>query len=282
MIEHIRALAADIDMTLTAKGSDLPEITQKAFNILHRNGVLLGLATGREIEEKVRNMGKTWGLDYEFDFVIGMNGGQIYDLSKDHLESVPFMSQEEMKEVLAYMMPLIEKYKIAINAEGGGNHNAMNIGPELIASSARHGFIFTDKTGDIDGFCERPAFKMLFRTEARYEQEIRDTFLKKFGDRDQIIGTYPGTVEIMHKGIDKGSGMKKYADSIGLEMKDVIAFGDNENDNTLLQDCGWGVCLLNGSEGTKACADAITETDCESGGVGQYLFDHYINPKGLR
>ena len=58
MIENIRALAADIDMTLTAKGGELPEITKKAFDILHENGVLIGLATGRELNERLYRQGE--------------------------------------------------------------------------------------------------------------------------------------------------------------------------------------------------------------------------------
>ena len=46
MIKNLKAIAADIDMTLTAKGADLPEITKKAFDVLHENGILIGLATG--------------------------------------------------------------------------------------------------------------------------------------------------------------------------------------------------------------------------------------------
>ena len=46
MIENVKAVAADIDMTLTAKGGDLPQATVKAFQVLHENGVMLGLATG--------------------------------------------------------------------------------------------------------------------------------------------------------------------------------------------------------------------------------------------
>jgi len=61
----------------------------------------------------------------------------------------------------------------------------------------------------------------------------------------------------------------------------VIAFGDNENDNPLLQISGWGVCLANGSDGTKAIADAVTEYGCLEGGAGHYLVDHYLKPKGL-
>ncbi len=280
MIDKIEALAADIDMTLTAKGADMPEIVKKAFCELHNQGVLLGLATGREVDEKLLHQGEFWNLPFEFDFIVGMNGGMIYDAEDQSMWTTDLLSTTEMKEILAYFMPLIEKYSIAVNVEGGGNHNAMNINGELLASMKRHGFIFEDKTGDVDGFCDKPCYKFLFRTEPEYEKQIHKAFNDRFSDKYQLIGTFPGTVELMHKGISKGDGMKRYADKHHLDLDNVIAFGDNENDNSLLKACGWGVCLKNGAQGTKDIADAITEYDCENGGVGHYLFDHYLNNQG--
>ena len=282
MLEEIKVVIADIDMTLTAKGGDLPEITKEAFEILHRNGVRIGLGTGREINQALREMGKKWGLSFEFDFVVGMNGGMVLDHRNDNYWQTDYLTTEEMKNILYYMKPLVDKYKVAVNCEGNENHNAMNISGELLESSRRHGFDFVDCTGDIERVCERPTFKFLFRGEAKNEAELREYFLKKFSDNYQIISTFPGTVEVMHKGIDKGSGLKKYVSWENIDLKDVIAFGDNENDNTMLMDAGWGVCLVDGSDGTKKCADDITEYDCESGGVGHYLFDHYITLKNLK
>ncbi len=283
MIDEIKIVAADIDMTLTAKGASLPQVTKDAFELLHRNGVRIGLGTGREINDNLRKMGKSWGLSFEFDFVVGMNGGMILDhLNGDKYWETDMLSTQEMADILHYMEPLINKYTISVNCEGNENHNAINIQGELLESSRRHGFDFVDCTGNIDKLCERPTFKFLFRGDAKYEQEIRDTFLAKFSDGYQIISTFPGTVEIMHSGIDKGSGLKKYAQWNNIDMKNVISFGDNENDNTMLEDSGWGVCLKDGSDGTKKCADAITDYKCEEGGVGHYLFDHYITEKGLK
>lgn len=273
-----KILAADIDMTLTSKGGALPKITMDAFEELHKQGALIGLATGRALEPRLYKMGRDWGLSFEFDFIIGMNGGQVYNRQKDSTWSIEKLSTDTMKEILNYTMPYIDKYKIAVNAEGG-NTNAMNITGELLASARRHGFMFVDKTGDIDGFCDKPAFKFLFRMEPAFEQEFRDYFLKKFGDRFQIISTFPGTVEVFQKGVNKGSGLQRYAADMGVDMKDTIAFGDNENDNTLLEDAGLGVCLKNGADGTKAVADVITEYTCDEGGVGHFLFDHILNQK---
>lgn len=282
MIDNIKVLAADIDMTLSAKGEGLPQATIDAFQVLHDNGVLIGLATGRVITEDLKHYGKNfWHLPYEFDFVIGMNGGMVYDTHTESMWATPLMTVEEMKDILTYMMPLIEKYHIAVNAEGGGNSNAMYIEKELIEVQKRHGWFFEDKTGDIDGFCEKPAYKFLFRDDPEHEQEIRDTFLKKYGDEWQIIGTYPGTVEVFKKNISKGNGLKKYCDDQNIDIKDAIAFGDNENDNSMLEMAGWGVCLKNGSDQSKAISDAVTDYDCEEGGVGHYLIDYYLKPKGL-
>ena len=104
---------------------------------------------------------------------------------------------------------------------------------------------------------------------------------EKYGDRFQCVGTFPGTVEVMDKNITKGSGLEKFAKANGIDMKDIIAFGDNENDNSLLEAAGWGVCLANGSDGTKAVADDVTELDCFAGGAGDYLIEKYLKPKGL-
>ena len=83
----------------------------------------------------------------------------------------------------------------------------------------------------------------------------------------------------MPKGIDKGNGLLRYANSVGIAMKNIISFGDNENDNTLLEMSGWGVCLKEEKEKTKKLADDITDYSCVDGGVGHYLMDRCMNAK---
>jgi len=277
MISKITALAADIDMTLAFKGEGLPQINYDAFIELHKRGVKLGLATGREVTDKLKAQARTWGLPFDFDFLVGMNGGMLYDLSDDSLWSMDPLTTDEMKAILTHMMPLVDKYKVSVNAEGLANHNAMNIQGELLEAAKRHGFDFVDKTDDVDGFCDSPAYKILFRSEPEYEAELRTHFLEKFGDEYQIIGTFPGTVETMKKGISKGQGLKRYAEKHSIPLSEIISFGDNENDNSLLEVSGWGVCLKDGSDGTKAVADAITDYDCEHGGFGHYVYDYCLD-----
>ena len=62
MINKIKVLAADVDMTLSSKGSPLPEITIQALKELHDKNVKIGLATGREITEMEKRKRKSFGI----------------------------------------------------------------------------------------------------------------------------------------------------------------------------------------------------------------------------
>lgn len=80
----------------------------------------------------------------------------------------------------------------------------------------------------------------------------------------------------MYSGFSKGRGLEMYCEWNQIHLEDTIAFGDNENDNSLLLTSGWGVCLKDGNPNTKALADDITDYDCLDGGVGHYIFDHIL------
>ena len=125
-----------------------------------------------------------------------------------------------------------------------------------------------------------PCFKHLFRTEKEHADEVRARFNEKLADKYQIVETFPGCLEVMHQGIDKGSGVDLYASWHGLSVKDFMCFGDNENDNAMLEAAGWSVAVANANPKTIAICDDVTELHCIEGGVGDYLFKKFIIPLG--
>ena len=189
MINKIEVLAADVDMTLSAKSSPLPEITIQALKELHKRNVKIGLATGREITEAEKTKGMFWTLGFEFDFIIGMNGGMIYDRNLNKSFTMDMLSVEEMKEILTFLMPIIEENKVSVNVEGNQLHNVMNINSHLLDMSKRRNIPLIDKTGDIDGFCEKPVYKFLFRTDSKTTQLIRNKVEEHYKGKYQTIET---------------------------------------------------------------------------------------------
>jgi hydroxymethylpyrimidine pyrophosphatase-like HAD family hydrolase len=79
------------------------------------------------------------------------------------------------------------------------------------------------------------------------------------------------TIEFQDKRVNKGLALENYAKEVNIPLDEIIAFGDLDNDIGLLEKAGWGVCLVNGSDATKAVAQDITEYDVWNDGVGRYL-----------
>ena len=79
MIEKMRILACDIDGTLCPKGELLMPLTKQSIIRLHNEGVLFGPASGRPVDKRILSKAEEWGLGFEFDFAIGMNGGELYE-----------------------------------------------------------------------------------------------------------------------------------------------------------------------------------------------------------
>ncbi len=66
-------------------------------------------------------------------------------------------------------------------------------------------------------------------------------------------------IHLMQKGHSKMAGVKKACELIGLDISEVVAFGDADNDALMLKECGYGVAVGNASERAKEAADLVTQ-----------------------
>ncbi|MDC9592497.1 pyridoxal phosphatase [Xenorhabdus sp. IM139775] len=72
-------------------------------------------------------------------------------------------------------------------------------------------------------------------------------------------------VDIAKKGNSKGMRLQQWVESQGMSMKEVIAFGDNYNDLSMLESVGLGVAMGNGVDAVKARADIVTRDNTQPG-----------------
>ena len=89
--------------------------------------------------------------------------------------------------------------------------------------------------------------------------------------RDEMADDYdfmihnPAVVEIVPKGFNKGTGIKKVCELMDIDIADTIAFGDSANDLDMLDVAGLGVVMGSGSDEAKEHADHITTGIYENG-----------------
>lgn len=279
MTKAIKAVVADIDGTLVPKGGNLMPKTVEAFEKLHQQGVLIGLASGRPIDWRMEKNAEKWGLSFSFDFLIGMNGGELKDRFHEGIAEFYKMKKETIKDLMETVKPLLDS-KVLFNArvyEGDGMC-CLHEDELMHLSSERNDSFLIDAHDDIYRLAKNDTFKVMFFYKPE-DAAIVDKFLAEHQDeRWYGFNTFPGSLEICDPHINKGVALKEFSRRNNIDLKDIIAFGDMDNDNALLENAGLGVAVKNAGEGTKAIADDVAEYGVDEDAVGRYLFDHdYIN-----
>ncbi len=278
MIEQIKVFAADIDGTLALKGDNIMPLTREALNKLHAEGVKIGLASGRPMDQRILENAKKWGLDFEFDFCIGTNGSDLYDKETGKTDHYYQLNKDVLLEILNFL-DLDQVSNALVYNDGYNEISSLRMDDFMRDSQQRnHSNV---QLGDKYFLAREDVGKL----EVHLTSEQLPLFLERCkeneSDRWSVIKTFEGfghiTYEFQCPGVHKGIALEQYCKRHGFALDEVIAFGDMENDLGLLKTAGWGVCLQNGSDAVKAIANAVTEHPVTDDGVGHYLFDHYFN-----
>jgi phosphoglycolate phosphatase (TIGR01487 family) len=82
--------------------------------------------------------------------------------------------------------------------------------------------------------------------------------LHRLGLAHQVI-LNKGAVMVLPPGVNKAAGLRAALEKLGLPAQAVVGVGDAENDQALLETCGFGVAVANALPSLKAQADWVTE-----------------------
>lgn len=104
----------------------------------------------------------------------------------------------------------------------------------------------------------------VWRDLEKYSNSIKVSTWKRY-DNGKLI------FDISSKFINKGMTAQILAQYYNIDIRDVIAYGDEINDKEMLMAVGWGVAMKNGHEVIKSIANDITTKTNDEGGVGHHL-----------
>ena len=277
MIEKLSVVVADIDGTLAMKGGNLMPRTRAAIQRLHREGVLFGVASGRPLDRRILNLAHDWDLGFEFDLAIGMNGGDLYDKETDEISHFYQLKKEDVKTILSFIHDLDLNAIVYVNAYD--EINALRMDDFLRDSQRRNKSIV--EIGDVDFVSRHDTGKIEVHLKPALKPELMKRVAEHPSDHWITVTTFEtpdhSTVEFLDPRVNKGVALQQFSQKTGIPLSEFMAFGDMENDIGLLREAGWGVCLINGSDDTKAVAQDITEYSVLEDGVGRYLEDHWFN-----
>ncbi|STO55423.1 Cof-like hydrolase [Canicola haemoglobinophilus] len=257
-LEKIKIVFFDIDETLFVKEKDyLPESTYLALKTLREKGVLVGIATGRArctFPAKVNQM-----IDeLVVDVFVTANG-----------QNVEFQGQTLARYAIAKdkLYKLVEFFDLhGIDYAQVANTEIKISNPSKILTES---FNPISKNYQIDPryFEQNDVLQILpFYDESRDELIAQANIL----DGLKAVRWHPNSVDIFDKEGSKARGIQIIAEHLGLDMGNVMAFGDGLNDIEMLSAVGIGVAMGNGHELLKQQADYITD-HIEENGIYNFL-----------
>ena len=103
---------------------------------------------------------------------------------------------------------------------------------------------------------------------------LRAQLHERFPDDLEMFYSNPNYLEIVPKGINKGTIVRWLCRELGLPIENAIAAGDSENDLEMIRAAGCGILMKNGAElypSMREAADLITEQDCDHDGFAPEL-----------
>ncbi len=272
MIHNIRAILADVDGTLVPKGENLMPLTREMIQEYHKQGVLFGIASGRPIDWRLLQRAKDWNLGFDFDVVIGMNGGDIWTKKDPEVKHLHLLQPDTLREIMSFMIQF--DCNALTFVKGFDEIHGLKMNEFMVDSIKRnHSHV---EIVDVDTLCSIPTGKLEIHydpNDPQLEKDIMDAVRQHKDDKWVCVKTYMGTIEFQDSRVDKGNALEQFAKMYEIPVDQILAFGDMDNDLGMIQKAGIGVCLKNGCEACKQAADTITTNDVFHDGVGYYLQD---------
>lgn len=109
---------------------------------------------------------------------------------------------------------------------------------------------------------------------ARANQKQLQRYIEsQFGQQVDVApwGGPNSVLEIGTKGVQKAVGVERLADYYHIKRADVIAFGDEHNDDEMIDYAGLGVAMKNATPKLKSLADDVTTLTNDQDGMADYL-----------
>ena len=237
----IRVIFFDIDGTLLSHTTGtVPESTKRALKKLQEKGIQVVVATGRDIVEM-----KKLPLDgIDFDGYLTLNGNICLD--KDEKM---FAGNEIDQGEVEILVSIFEAGRIPFVLIGEEKRYINYVDDVVIKTQEEtHGTI--PDIGEYNG-------EKIYQCLAFVDGDTRMK-LEKMLDHCSITSWNDTGIDIIAKTGGKAAGIQKFLDKENISRSQTMAFGDGENDLSMLKYAGTGVALGNARDVLKQSADYVT------------------------
>ncbi len=265
MKKQIRLIALDLDGTLLDENKRLSENNIQALAECTRQGIQVVPATGRPSDGIPEELRSIPGVRY----AITTNGGAVVDLKTGKWLSQCVLSNEQALRILDIVRHYHVMYDPYIQGRGITQSSFFEHMEEFGISPAVQKLVRATRDVVPDVY--------QYMVETKNCAEKINIFLADLSDKEvlreklsavdglAVSSSMYNNLEVNAKAATKGNALLWLADHLGIPREETMAFGDGENDISMLKAAGTGVAMGNASDQVKESADEVTLTNDQDG-----------------
>lgn len=267
-MNNYKIIACDMDETLLSSDATICQRNIEAIAKAVEKGVKFVPCTGRGFRS-IDGVLKTLGLyEQPSQYVIGFNGGNITENKGSRSifwDPIPFdLADKIFRQCCTYgqCLHIYTREVVYIT----------NITPDEEAFlKGRMGYVpCEEKTLDFIRGKEEVSKLILTNTDYDYLERVHAE-LKPLLDDITVSFSSNRYIEFMHKGVNKGAGLLKLADILGVRPEETMAIGDNINDIDMLKAAGLSVGVRNLNPMIRQYCDVVTDATNNEGAVAEAI-----------
>lgn len=255
----IKCIALDLDRTTLNAQGKLSKANEEAIRKAIAKGIHVCIASGRAFDTLPQDVVSIPGIEY----AITSNGAAVYRIQDKQCLRSYVLTEQSVKKILELTKDFPVTYEGFIR--GTAYAAKEYIEDPVKFGATEHAVAYVQSTrhmqDDIVSFLkqhddELDSMDIVVKDEAQKQKVIE--VLKAEVEDTYITSSISQLVEISYKDAGKRSGVKFITEYLGLNPKQVAAFGDADNDIDMLEYAGCGIAMENASNGLLAVADVVT------------------------
>lgn len=269
----IKMIATDMDGTLLdARGElDLPRLTA-VLDQLEERDIKFVVATGNEIQRMRLLLGD---LTDRMTLIVA-NGARIFE--KNEMMLGTFWQTDLIAETLDYFHGRERDVHLVVTSTKGGfvqeGTDFPMINKVMTDEMARHFYKQMNFMPSLQSHHFEEVLKMSIMVDEAKAAEVTRQINTAFSGRLSAVTSGYGAIDIIQEGVHKAWGIRQLMDQWQIGSKEIMAFGDSENDLEMLELADFSYAMANGDEKIKRIASRLAPANTEAGVlqvIEQYL-----------
>ena len=270
LYQKTKILFTDMDGTLLNHEKQVTDYTREVLMKWTDAGHKLVLCSGRDINN-LKYTKEMLNLNYKGMYLIGYNGGEIYDCETGQVLYRIGLKLSQVK----YVADLAASFKIHFHTYSE-THIVSPAMDEGLAYYQR--FINTPTIINPDIFSvlhvEPCKCLIIERNDTDKLEALRQELLP-WAEKEGISLAYsnPYYLEVFPAASGKGAAVRKLCELLSINPAFSLAAGDAENDISMITEAGMGIAMANATEAVKKAATTITQYDNDHDGLAHTIED---------